>query len=63
MSDVPIKFDYTLGDKVVIKALKVDGIIDGLLNDSLGNMYRVAYWYDGERKSTWVYVNEIEVKL
>ena len=49
------KFKYDLGQKVKIKNIDVFGQIDSIQIDSGGEMYRVVYWINGERKTTWVY--------
>ena len=36
------------------------GHIDSLELDNNGKMYRVIYWFNGERKSAWSYANELE---
>ena len=55
-----VQFEYSLGEPVKIKALEMIGHIDSLELDNNGKMYRVIYWFNGERKSAWAYSNELE---
>ena len=55
-----IQFDFKIHDKVRIIEIDRNGIVDGMCVDSLGKMYRVAYWNDGSRHSAWMYANEIK---
>ena len=56
-----VQFEYSLGEPVKIKALEnMLGHIDSLELDNNGKMYRVIYWFNGERKSAWAYANELE---
>lgn len=55
-----VKFTYDIGDPVVLKALKLDGTVIGMMRDTEGLSYRVVYWADGERRVEWVFPWEIE---
>ena len=57
---IKVEFKYDIGDKVKVKDITVNGRVTGLLKDDEGIQYRVAYWYNGERKSTWMFDWEIE---
>lgn len=59
-SGVTVHFAFKLQDKVRLIEIDRHGIIDGLIFDSSGQMYRVAYWHNGARNSTWVYAHEIK---
>ena len=55
-----VQFEYALGEPVKIKELEMIGHIDSLELDNNGKMYRVIYWFNGERKSAWSYGYELE---
>jgi len=55
-----IEFEYGIGDNVLLLDIEVGGVVDSLIHDCLGNMYRVAYWYNGTRNTAWVYKDEIK---
>ena len=50
---------FSLGDIVMLTFINRPGIINGIRIDNLGIQYRVCYWFDGCRKSEWVYDSEI----
>lgn len=54
-----VEFQFNLCDKVILKEIQRPGVIDLLQLDNLGKMYRVAYWDDAERKTVWLYADEI----
>lgn len=49
-----ISYDFSIGQTVSIK-----GQVDSLLTDSNGNRYRVIYWFNGERRSSWMHEWEL----
>lgn len=51
---------YNLGDRVRIKEISCHGIVESISWDSLGEQYKVAYWFNGERKTCWVFTSELE---
>ena len=55
-----IEFEYDIGARVKIKTIEMIGHVDSLCLDIMGKQYRVVYWNDGERHSTWMYAWEIE---
>jgi len=55
-----IPFDFTLHQKVIIKAIETPGTIVGLILEDAGKSYRVCYWLGGGRYMEWVFANEIE---
>lgn len=57
-----INFEFQLREKVVIKEIGRIGVVDSLMLDGLGKQYRVTYWDNSERKSSWLYEDEIERK-
>lgn len=58
---VTVKFDYSLGEPVVLRPLgKIQGVVDGLFADAGGEQYRVVYWSEGDRKSALLYPWEID---
>ena len=57
---IKVEFRYDISDKVKVKDITVNGRVTGLLKDDDGLQYRIVYWYNGERKSTWMFDWEIE---
>lgn len=57
---ISYEFAFPIKAEVTIKAIRVKGVIDSLSKDNCWNQYRVVYWNDGARCSTWVYEWEIE---
>ena len=55
-----IEFQYSIGDKVLVKPINMGGVIDSMSIDNRGKQYRVVYWNDGDRFSTWLYAWEIQ---
>ena len=57
------KYAFKLGDKVTIPDLeKQKAFIDARADYLDGeDLYRVVYWYDGQRKAIWVTQREIKV--
>ena len=55
-----VEFAHDIGDRVTVTAIEMVGHIDSLSLDNNGNMYRVVYWNDGQRFSTWMYDWELE---
>lgn len=53
-------FKYGIGDKVKLTALEQLASVDAMMIDSSGAQYRVVYWINCERKTTWVYEWELE---
>lgn len=54
MSSCHYQFAHSLHDEVRIIALDCVGRVTGLMVTRDGIEYRVAYWFDGERKSEWL---------
>ena len=55
-----VEFAYDIESKVRVKPIEMDGFVDALCLDIRGEMYRVVYWNDGKRESSWMYGWEIE---
>jgi hypothetical protein len=56
------KFEFDLGEKVIITEIQRTGVVDSLTVDFLGPQYRVAYWDNSERKTTWLPAHELEAR-
>ena len=56
----PYTFEFSLRDKVNIKEIKRPATVTGILIDGDGPIFKIAYWYDGCRKTDLVYAEEIE---
>lgn len=53
------RFQFDLGDKVMIPEINRPGTVEALTVDYLGPQYRVAYWDNGERRTAWVKADEL----
>lgn len=54
-----LKFDYELKSEITIRALNTKGLIVGYFYGENGMQYQVTYFVDGERKTTYLYPEEI----
>ena len=54
-----ITFKLNLGEVVHLKELDVKGRIIGYYFGETGIQYNVSYWYDGQRKTTYVFPGDI----
>ena len=54
------EFKFNLGDRVRLAELNQPGIVEGLSVDGLGKQCRVVYWWNGERRTVWVYEQELQ---
>lgn len=50
---------FTFGQQVHIPAIEVTGNVRSISFDERGIMYKVIYRFNGERKESWVYPDEI----
>lgn len=57
-----VTFNFSVGDKVLLNEIQRPGVVDVLQEDNNGLMYRVAYWDCAERKTAWVYSEEISLR-
>jgi len=55
-----VNFDHAIDDVVRVKALEVEGRVEQVLFDGCGPQYLVAHWYDGNKRSIWMWDSEIE---
>jgi len=55
-----VDFDFDIKQPVKIKSIGMIGTVDSMTIDINGKQYRVVYWNDGGRFSTWMYEWEIE---
>jgi hypothetical protein len=58
-SEMNVTFVHKPGDTVQLAALKIPGVVTGCLVDSDGCQYRVVWWWDGTRRSEWLYGYEL----
>jgi len=54
-----ITYVHAICEEIMISAIKTKGVIVGLMSESDGNSYRIAYWNDGGRHIEWMYSWEI----
>lgn len=57
---ISINFEYKIKGSIKIKSLNTIGIIVGYYVGDTGIQYQVAYFLNGERKSIYLYSEEIE---
>ena len=57
---IRIQFEYALKTSIKIKSLNTLGIVVGLYCGENGVQYQTAYFLNGERKTTYLYPEEIE---
>lgn len=55
-------FPFSIADRVMIKEIQRPGRVEMIQIDSIGVMYRVAYWDNSERKTVWLYSDELEAR-
>ena len=55
-----IDFKYNIKDNIKIKSINILGLLIGYFYGENGIQYQVAYFYDGERKTSYVYPEEID---
>jgi len=54
-----IEFEYDIGDQVFIKTLKMEGWVSSIWITDKGIKYEVRYFWNGELKEVYFYINEI----
>lgn len=59
---VPLDKRFGLLQQVTIIPLRVKGYVEAIMLDGTGTMYKVAYWWEGERKSAWCLETELEAE-
>lgn len=57
-----IEIEFSIGSKILVKEIQRPGRVEALMVDGLGLQCRVAYWDNAERKSVWLYGDEIEAR-
>jgi len=60
---ITITHEFSIGDKVTIKDLKVIGHVVGLFTGLFGNQYEIAYFYDGELKREYLFPFMLDTKV
>ena len=51
---------HVLNESVILTDLDIDGRVEEISIGNFGIIYKVCYWNNGERHSTWV--SEYEIK-
>lgn len=58
-----LKLSYDIGDRVRIDDIETDGTIDAIMIETASTVsVRVAYWYEGTRRQTWMSPREFTTK-
>jgi len=52
--------ELPLWQDVEIIAIKIKGFIDKVETTNNITQYRVVYWWEGERRETWMYRRELQ---
>ena len=60
MPDYVVTFKFELRQKVLVKEIQRPGRVEAVTVDFLGPQYRVIYWDNSERKTVWMFEDEIE---
>jgi hypothetical protein len=55
-----IDFKYNIKDNIKIKSINMLGLVVGYFYGESGIQYQVAYFADNERKTSYVYPEEID---
>jgi hypothetical protein len=55
-----IEFRYGPLDRVLVKEVNRPGVVDAVCMDIQGQMFKVVYWYDGERRAEYMHDWELE---
>jgi len=50
---------FRLGKRVTILAIETKAVIYAIMLSRGQTEYRVIYWFDGERRSEWLYEDEL----
>ena len=58
-----ITYEFSIGDMVTVKDLKVAGHVIGLFTGLFGNQYEIAYFYDGELKREYLFPFMLDTKV
>jgi hypothetical protein len=53
-------FKFNLSERVMIREIQRPGRVEALMIDFLGPQYRVAFWDNSKRESTWLSADELE---
>jgi len=58
-----LKLTYDIGDRVTIDDIETDGTIGAIMVERQDVVtVRVDYWFNGDRKQTWVTPAEFTIK-
>lgn len=55
-------FEFSIGDRVIVKEIQRPARVEMIQVDCLGCQYRVAFWNDSKRDVVWLYSDEIELR-
>lgn len=59
-----LKLSYDIGDRVRLDDIETDGNIDAIMIEAGGVVsVRIAYWYEGTRRQTWMSPREFTTKI
>lgn len=58
-----ITYEFSIGDIVTVKDLKVTAHVVGLFTGLFGNQYEIAYFYDGELKREYLFPFMLDMKV
>lgn len=60
---LPCPFEYSIGQRVNVKAVNADGVITQRCDRGAGQYdYQTIFWMDGKRQVEWLLSFELEAK-
>ena len=60
---IEARFEFDIGDRVLIRGSSIEADVTGLLKDHDGEQYNICWWYNGNLYTAWVFSREILLKV
>jgi len=57
-----VTFKHEMHAAVWVKEIRQAGTVVGVTLDGDGEMYKVVYWFEGQRKVEWLFGWELEAR-
>jgi hypothetical protein len=54
-----VEFEYAIGSTVRLKKMEIEATVAAVKLDNDGPMFYVIYWWEGTRKTDWVFPWEL----
>ena len=55
-----VEFPFSIADRVIIREIQRPGRVEAITMDALGIQFKVSFWDNSKRESTWLYADEID---